>query len=66
MSTIPERLEKLRAKMQEKGIDIVGAVVDRVVDKDNGSLDMQTFNMLPKLLTFITGNNNDPGKVMLF
>ena len=22
MSTIPERLEKLRAKMQEKGIDI--------------------------------------------
>lgn len=27
MSTIPERLEKLRAKMQEKGIDIY--IIDR-------------------------------------
>ena len=51
---------------QEKGVDIVSAVIDRIVDKDNRCFDMQTFNMFPKLLTFITGNNNDPGQVMLF
>ena len=48
---------------QSQGIDVVGLVVYGIIDEADGSFHVQSGDVVPQLLSLISGHNDDPGQI---